>query len=269
MISILQYSAKKAGKILQENFKKNVVTYHKQSHQNLVTEIDDLAQRIIKESIFDYCIRRGIKKEEIGFIAEESKDQELKTHTFIIDPIDGTTNYTSGIPYYSIAIAYAKEKEIISAVVHEPATGALYTAEKNKGAYKIVDGSKHKLKVGYQNLKKCLILTNLSKHEEARKKVLKICADIYPHVSGIRMYSSTVTDLVGLTEHNNRIILYGNCFIWDVAAASFIVTEAGGELSGWKGEKFEIDLKNPGSRYRFFACHPKHKKEMLHHLRLS
>lgn len=266
MISILQYSARKAGKILQENFKRNVVTYHKQSHQNLVTEIDETAQRTIKECLVDYCLRRGIKREEIGFIAEESRDQELKTHTFIIDPIDGTTNYSSGIPYFAIAIAYVKEKELVSSVVFEPATGVLYMAEKNKGAYKIVGDNKQKLKVEYRDLKKCLVLTNLSKREEARKKVLKICADIYPHVSGIRMYSSTVTDLVNLTEHNNLIILYGNCFIWDVAAASLIVSEAGGELSGWKGEKFEVHLDNPGKRYRFFACHPKHKKEMLRHL---
>ncbi len=269
MLTIMQYAARKAGNLLMQYFHKNVVTsYKSSSHQNLVTEVDELSQRIIYETISHSLKLHGIKDDQIGFIGEEEQLRKQGKHLFVIDPIDGTTNYLSGIDYFGISIAYFLDRNLQIGVINDPVRDTLYYAEKGKGTYK-VGGNKHtKLSVKYLNFKKSLIVTHLSnKYKNLRKDITEFTLKIFPLVKGVRELNCTVLDYCHVADNVFQSVIYPSDSIWDFSAAKLIVEEADGVFTDWKGKEIVFDFDDLEKRYKLIACHKSNLKNYLQYLK--
>src|SRR3990167_1043046 len=121
MINILKSAATEAGTILLNYYKKNLTLNYKTSHKDFYTIADVESQKIIKEVITKLLVKKGIKETEIGFIGEEnlSVGKNAK-HLFVIDPIDGTTNFASGFDFFAISIAYFHEGTLTTGLIYRP-----------------------------------------------------------------------------------------------------------------------------------------------------
>lgn len=266
MIKILEYAARKAGKILAENFTKHVRISQKESKKDLVTEIDELAQYYITQTLLNYLKIRNYSKKEISIISEESPNRKFAKHTFVIDPIDGTSNYVNGIDYYAIGIAYFLEGALNSTVVNLPTTNTLYSAEKGKGAFKVKGNIKTKLNYHYSNLEKTIVLTILSKNRLKAWKLLSAIKKLYSHINSIRMFHSSITDIVHLCDTRSTIAFYSRGYIWDFAPPALILRESGGEIYDWKGKPLVFNLHNIKKRYACICCHPKQIQKILKYI---
>lgn len=256
MIDVLIKAAEEGGKVALSYFGKQLVISRKTNNQDTLTDADLGSQKKIIEEITTQMERKGIKKSEVGFLAEEGVYKKGK-YLFVIDPIDGTTNFSSGIDTFYVSIALMVNKKVIAACVHQPATGSFFIAEENKGAYKIVNGEKIKLEIRSTSLADCLVGTYLSSSEELMKRQLKIIKNIFPSVEGVRFLGGVCLDFTFLAENKLNISFQARPRIWDIAAAKLIIEEAGGVVVNWQGEKIEFESSEFSKGYQSLACHPK------------
>ena len=256
MIDILKESAQEAGNFVLNNFHKKVSISEKYSFQDLATQVDIDCQKMIQERLLVYLSTHGITANSISFIGEENLRDSEKEHLFIIDPIDGTTNYVCGIRRFSVTIAYLHKGQLTISVIYEPYNHYLYWAERGKGAYKQDSNGVTRLRVSDLPIKKMVMLTHLSKYPEARKKVFRMTEKMYTEVLGIRMNTSTALDLANVAEGMNLFAVYGNSKVYDIAAPQLLLEESGGVLVNWQGKKFDLDFVDVEKSYMIVATHP-------------
>lgn len=260
MLNVMKQAAIEAGTILLNYYKKNLTLNYKTSHKDFYTIADVESQNIIKETIIKLLLKQGVNESEIGFIGEENLHVDSKRkHLFIIDPLDGTTNFASGFDFFSISIAYFCNGLLTSGLVYQPTSKNYYYATKNEGAFK----NGQPLKVISKPLKQCLLDGLLSSRPEVYSKLFKIYQNIYHHVAGYRNTSSMAIDNCLLTENIYNIVVNGHTFIWDIAAAKIIVEESGGIMIDFKGQLINLNIKDPKQAYQIISCHPRLKNEIL------
>ena len=170
-----------------------------------VTKLDLKIEKIIRARI-----NKQFKNHSI--IGEEFSDQIGDTkHIWIIDPIDGTTNFLHGIPHFAICIALQAKKEIISGLIFDPIKDEMFFAEKNKGAYL----NNHRLRVSKKNsIEDCLFSSN---HEGVKFSNLNM-----------RYSGCAALDLAYVASGRLDGFFHNKINLWDVAAGKLIVEEAGG-----------------------------------------
>src|SRR3989344_315870 len=180
MLDIMKQAATEAGNILLNYYKKNLTLNYKTSHKDFYTIADVESQKIIKEVITKLLVKKVIKETEIGFIGEEnlSVGKNAK-HLFIIDPLDGTTNFSFGFDFFSVSIAYFLDGLLTAGLVYQPTNKSYYYATKGKGAFK----NEKPLKLAYKLLKRCLLSGLISSKPEIYTKLFKIYENLYPHVA--------------------------------------------------------------------------------------
>ncbi len=260
MINILKTAATEAGNILLNYYKKNLTINYKSSHKDFYTIADIESQKVIKETIAKLLAKKGIKESEIGFIGEENLSTGInKKHFFVIDPLDGTTNFAFGFDFFSISIAYFYDGVLTAGLVYRPTTKDFYYAQKNQGAYK----NSQLLKIIYHPLKQCLLAGTISSRPNKYPQQFKSYQSIFPHISGFRSLFCITLDICLLAENIFNIVVNGHTFIWDVSAAKLIIEEAGGIMIDFKGLSVNFDLNNPRKAYDVISCHPKLKNEIL------
>lgn len=228
-------SALKGGEILQ-GYRGKVKRIRYKGVVNLVTEADRLSEdRIIK------IIRKNFPEHNI--LTEESKGYEKGSdYKWIIDPLDGTTNYAHGFPVYCISIALEKEGEIILGVVYNPVLKELFVAEKNKGALlndkricvsKTRELSKSLLATGFPYDIRGSHINNL---DHFRNFALNSQA--------VRRAGSAALDLCYLAKGIFDGFWELKLSPWDTAAGILMVKEAGGKVTNFSGKKFSIYEKD-------------------------
>jgi myo-inositol-1(or 4)-monophosphatase len=167
-----------------------------------------------------------------GFLAEERGLVEGtdKTHTFIVDPIDGTTNFVHGIPHFAITVGLEREGEVVAAVTYNPITAEMFWAEKGKGAFL---GAEKRLRVaGRKRLDDALLATGLPFADRpGHAQALKELHQIMPRVSGVRRFGSAALDLAWVAAGRFDGYWERNLKPWDVAAGLLLVKEAGGTVT--------------------------------------
>lgn len=262
ILELIKKAAKEAGQITGEYFNQELEPNFKTSHQDLVTKADLDSQQKIQQIITEgmYSLEY---QDEVGFVGEENLNVSSKKHLFVIDPIDGTTNFSSGLGYYCISIGYLYQGEVLLGVVHYPKEDTLFVAEKGKGAQKIVKGKIMELKTTEKALNEVILAAHFNSDLEIRNKMFKIYSDLYPKLRGFRAAGSITLDLCHLTSNIFGLVVNGQCFIWDIAAAFLIIKESGGVLVNWQGKEIELDLGDVGKNYQLIACHPKLLAEVL------
>jgi len=170
---------------------------------------------------------------EAGFIAEESGESLAETYNWIIDPLDGTTNFVHGVPVYSISIALQRDKQTISGVVYEINLEECFYAWEHGDAF--LNGKK--IGVSPTNLlSNSLLATGFPYHEFSRlKPYLSLFEELMQRSRGIRRLGSAAVDLAYVACGRFEAFYEYGLHPWDVAAGAFIVERAGGQLSGFQG----------------------------------
>ena len=166
-----------------------------------------------------------------GFIGEEGGNREGadKSHTWIVDPLDGTTNFLHGIPQFAISIGLQREGVIIAGVIYNPANDELYIAEKGKGAFL----NDQRLRVaGRRQLNECVIACGLphigrGDHELALREM----AALQSKVAGFRRFGAASLDMAFVAAGRLDGYWERNLQPWDMAAGQIMIREAGGTIS--------------------------------------
>ncbi|MCS7231953.1 MAG: inositol monophosphatase family protein [Elusimicrobiota bacterium] len=231
MKEILIKIIKKASKILEKYFYSLNIEVDFKSKNNPVTQADKESEEIIKE-----FISKKFPNDKI--ICEESCPtikEEIDPHTryWVIDPLDGTVNFTHKLPIFCISIGIIENKEIKEGIVYNPITKDLYYAKKGTGAYK---NNKKILVSKIENLYNSLLVTGFPYYTYKNpKRVFKLFNKFSTKAQAIRRLGSAALDLCMVAEGIFEGFWEENLKIWDVAAGSLIVKEAGGKITDYYG----------------------------------
>jgi len=232
VLNVMVAAARKAGRPLIRDFGEieNLQISFK-GPADFVSTADERTERILIEELSKARPGYGIFAEETG--KHEGTD---RTHRFIIDPIDGTTNFLHGVPIFAMSIALEREGQLVSAVVFNPVADEMYVAEKGHGAYL----NDKRLRVAVRkNLNETLIATGLpfmGKGDQAfHDRCLAEVRAIIARTTGVRRCGSASLDLAGVAAGRFDAFWERRLNPWDIAAGVLLVREAGGVVSDLDG----------------------------------
>ena len=197
--------------------------------ENIVTSSDVAVQHFLTREL-------GLRFPEIGFLCEEEDLSDIAGHetVWVIDPIDGTANYARGNENCCISVALVQNGDPVLGVVYAPWREELYTAEKGKGA----SCNGKPLQVSGRPFEQGILFTAMSTY---RKELAKTCSDIiydvYMECNDVRRTGSAAVELCLMAAGFAELYFEMRLMPWDYAAASLILTEAGGAACGFDGEK--------------------------------
>lgn len=240
-------AAKEAGKLLMENFDK-VHTIKVKNQQEIVTETDLESEKIILGILKKEFPGYSILAEESGMTAspriqsEAGRGEGESEYLWVVDPLDGTTNYSLKIPFFNVTIALAERSgnswEVVSGVVHAPFTKEMFFAEKGEGSF--LNGER--ISVSKEtDLKKLFISHCNGKEEHQMRRVLKAFQELRPVTRDFMRMKSAALELAYVA--NGRLggfVLLGGKS-WDVAAGSLLVKEAGGKATDFAGREWTLN----------------------------
>jgi len=229
LINVMVKAARRAGRSLKRDLGEiENLQVSLKGPANFVSLADKRAEQMLYEDLTK--ARPGY-----GFLGEEGGTREGtdKANTWIVDPLDGTTNFLHGIPQFAISIGLQREGTIIAGVIYNPANDELYIAERGKGAFL----NDQRLRVaGRKQLNECVIACGLphigrGDHELSRREM----AEMQPRVAGLRRFGAASLDLAFVAAGRLDGYWERNLQQWDIAAGLIMVREAGGIVSGIEG----------------------------------
>jgi len=239
--------AAKAGEWMKSKIGTITQLDTKYSMQDLVTEVDKGAERMIRNLIGTHFPDHAFLGEEGVAPGPQASAKALEAvsdeeYLWIVDPVDGTTNYVHGFPFYSVSIALAYQGQVIVGVVYDPSRDELFVAERGKGAY--VHG--RKMSVSKEaSLSQSLIATGFPADPiEALPANLADIQAIAPKVRNLRVAGSAALHLAYVAAGRLSGFWERNLSAWDLAAGSLLVEEAGGRLSDLNGEPYQLAVRN-------------------------
>jgi myo-inositol-1(or 4)-monophosphatase len=231
MLDKIIYIAEKTGKILAENLQKPVHVDYKGT-VDLVTEMDLLSEKMITDYLKENFPEHNIISEE-GTGSEHGSE-----YVWYIDPLDGTTNYAHHVPWFAVSIALVKNGSPVAGVVHNPATGEMFSAQLGMGAFK--NGSPIKVS-DRTELLKCLLCTGFPyKIHERYDRVVSLFHKFVTDCQGIRRFGAAALDLAFVAAGIYDGYWEEGLKPWDTAAGILLVTEAGGKISDYSGSEYKI-----------------------------
>jgi myo-inositol-1(or 4)-monophosphatase len=247
---VLLRAIRSAGQIQRDNFQSTVNYKVKESISSIVTDVDISCDKTIMEIISGALPAHNILTEEHGLINHNSE------YTWVVDPLDGTSNFAAGIPWFGVLIAVFRGNTPIMGGAYLPMEDLLYFAEEGKGAFV----NSEKLAIPESKLKNSLVAFGIDYTENA--EYLEFGLNCYhwliKNTRNIRSTNSLV-DWTLLTE--GKLGATVNLFtkIWDIAAPWIIIKEAGGELKHLTEAELIFDLSENGlsKNYPVMAGNPK------------
>lgn len=237
MLNVAIEAALDAGKYLKYNIGKVKNIERKRGEEtNLVTEIDKQSEALIIKKIHQHYPSHAILGEESG--ASETTSE----YRWVIDPLDGTTNYTHGLPIYCVTIGIERNGEVIAGVIYDPNLDEMFTAEKGKGAF--LNGKKIRVSTSGSLINSLLVTGFPYNVKENPDRVVEHFVTFLPVAQGIRRLGSAALDLAYVAC--GRLDGYWEVFLnpWDKAAGIIIVREAGGTVTNFAGNELDV-LYNP------------------------
>jgi myo-inositol-1(or 4)-monophosphatase len=228
-LNVMVAAARKAGRPLIRDFNElENLQISMKGPADFVTSADKRTEKILIEELTKARPGYGFLGEEGGGI-----DGADKTHRFVIDPIDGTSNFMHGIPHFAISIGLEREGQMVAGVVYNPATDDLFTAEKGHGAYL---NNKRLRVAARQDLASCLIATGLPfKGRDGRARALAETDAVLDVTAGIRRFGAASLDMAWTAAGRIDGYWERDIQLWDVAAGIVLVREAGGVVSDIAG----------------------------------
>jgi myo-inositol-1(or 4)-monophosphatase len=229
LLNVMIKAARKAGRTLKRDFGEvEHLQVSLKGPANFVTAADKRAEEIVLEELSQ--ARPGY-----GFLGEEGGRREGpdKTHTWIVDPLDGTSNFLHGIPHFAVSIALEREGTVVAGVIYNPANDDLFTAERGKGAFL----NDQRLRVaGRRRLIDAVITCGLPHHGRGDLALgLREIGAVQDKVAGLRRFGAAALDLAWVAAGRFDGYWERNISPWDVAAGIVIVREAGGYVTDLDG----------------------------------
>ena len=240
-------AAAKAGEWIKTRLGQYKSLTIKSSVHDVVTEVDKGAEVMINKLIKTHFPDHDILGEEsvapgADAAAEAFEKVKSSEYLWIIDPVDGTTNFVHGFPFFSVSVALAHKGEVIVGVVYDPIRDELFVAEKGKGAY--VHG--HRMIVSKEaELAESLIATGFpTERERALPLNLKGVAALAPQVRNIRSGGSAALHMAYVAAGRLSGYWELNLNAWDLAAGSLLLTESGGKLTDTYGAPYHLGVRD-------------------------
>ena len=231
MVNVAVKAARAAGSIINRAaLDIESVRVSQKKANDFVTEVDQAAEQAIIETLLTAYPGHGIWAEESGR-EHGAKDSEF---VWIIDPLDGTTNFIHGLPIYCVSIALAVRGKIEQAVVYDPTRNDLFTATKGRGAYL----NDRRLRVSKRTqLRESLISTGFPfRPGDNFGNYLAMMGDVMQRTAGLRRPGAAALDLAYVAAGYTDGFFETGLQPWDVAAGSLLITEAGGLVGNFTGE---------------------------------
>lgn len=230
LMTVMIAAARKAGRSLSRDFGEvEQLQVSIKGPGDFVSAADHKAEEIVFNELskarHGYCFLM----EERGHV-----DGPDKTHRWIIDPLDGTTNFLHGIPLFCISIGLEREGQMVAGVVYNPVMDEIYTAEKGKGAYL---NDRRRLRVAARkSLPDCVVATDIPHRGKSGKEIwLREADTLMREVAGLRRSGSAALDLCWVASGRYDGYWERGIKPWDMAAGMLIVREAGGIISDADG----------------------------------
>jgi myo-inositol-1(or 4)-monophosphatase len=231
MINIMDGAARKAARSLIHDF--NEVEHLQVSRKgpaDFVSEADRRAESILKRELASAHPEFSLLMEESGLLGDPNSDDQ-----WIVDPLDGTTNFLHAIPHFAISIAHLHKGEIQEGIIFDPLREEVFWAAKGQGAYL----NNQRLRVSARTkLLEAVLATGIPfKGRKGKHEMISVLPSIMDHTAGIRRFGSAALDLAYVAAGRYEGFWEFGLSPWDVAAGILLVREAGGLVS-------EVDGRN-------------------------
>jgi len=233
MLNVAIKAARAAGTVINRaSLDIESVRVSAKQTNDFVTEVDHAAEQAIIETLLAAYPDHGIWAEESG--RREGKGHQGRRHAWVIDPLDGTTNFIHGFPVYCVSIALLVDGRAEQAVVYDPTRNDLFCATRGRGAYL----NDRRIRVAKRTqLKDCLISTGFPfRPGDHFQTFMQMLQDVMPKVAGVRRPGAAALDLAYVAAGFADGFYETGLSPWDVAAGSLLVTEAGGLVGNFTGE---------------------------------
>ena len=232
MINIAVKAARRAASIItRASFEVEQLRVTHKGHNDFVTEVDQAAEKAIVDVLRQAYPDHAILAEESGASSNLHKDSE---NVWIIDPLDGTTNFIHGFPQYAISIGLQQRGQITQAVVYDPTRNELFTASKGAGAFL----NDKRIRVAKRDkLADALIGTGFPYSDlSGLDEYVKLFHVMTEKSAGLRRPGAAALDLAYVAAGRLDGFFEKNLKPWDIAAGSLLITEAGGLVGDFHGE---------------------------------
>jgi len=239
--------AAKAGEWIKSKLGSVKQLSTKTSPQDIVTEVDKGAEQMIRKLILTHFPDHAILGEEGVEPGAEAAARALQAaqeeeYLWIIDPVDGTTNYVHGFPFYSVSIALAHRGEVIVGVIYDPSRDELFVAEKGKGAY--VHGNPTYVSKESQ-LSESLLATGFPIDSKVNLPLnMAELHALLPKVRNVRAGGSAALHLAYVAAGRLSGYWEHGLSAWDIAAGALLVQESGGAVTDTDGRPFDLSVRN-------------------------
>ena len=229
LINVMTAAARKAGRSLKRDF---LEVENLQVSMKGPADFVSAADRRAEETLYAELSR---VRPGYGFLGEEGgrRDGEDKSHCWVVDPLDGTTNFLHGIPQFAISIALERDGVLVAAVIYNPATEELFVAERGKGAFL----NEHRLRVAVRRrLDDAVVACGLPHAGRGDLALFRgELAALQHRVAGLRRFGAAALDLAWVAAGRFDAFWERNLSPWDMAAGILMVREAGGYATDLDG----------------------------------
>lgn len=238
MLNVAVKAARAAGAIINRAaLDVEAVRVSQKQVNDFVTEVDHASEQAVIETLLGAYPHHGILAEESG----RTHGNPDADHVWIIDPLDGTTNFIHGFPVYCVSIALSVKGRVEQAVVYDPTRNDLFTATRGRGAFL----NDRRIRVSKRTqMKECLIATGFPfRPGDNFNNYLRMMADVMQRTAGLRRPGAAALDLAYVAAGFTDGFFETGLSPWDVAAGSLLVTEAGGLIGNFTGEADFIEQR--------------------------
>ena len=237
-LNVMIMAARKAGRSLVKDFREvENLQVSSKGAGDFVSRADIAAEQIVRDTLME-------ARPNYGWVGEESEPVEGKdpTRRWIVDPLDGTTNFLHGMPHWCVSIALEHKGEIVSAVIYDPAKDEMFVAEKGQGAWL----NDSRMRVSDRNrMIESVFATGLPFGGRAElPETLKELARLLPATAGVRRWGAAALDLAYVAAGRFDGFWERGLNIWDVAAGVLIVREAGGFVEALEPDRSPLESRN-------------------------
>lgn len=229
LINVMTGAALKAGRALVRDFGEvENLQVSRKGPADFVSVADVKAENILRRELSRARPGFGFLMEESGAVAGDDP-----SHRWIVDPLDGTTNFLHGIPHFAISIGLERDEAIIAGVVYNPISDEMYWAEKGQGAFL----NDRRLRVSArESLSDAVLATGIPHLGRGdRGGFLAVLDDVMTKVAGLRRFGCASLDLAYVASGRCDGFWEAGLDAWDVAAGAILVREAGGYVTNYKG----------------------------------
>jgi myo-inositol-1(or 4)-monophosphatase len=220
-----------AGRLIREQFGR-VQAVELKGERDLVTAVDRAAEALIVEQLRAAFPEHAIHAEE-----GTGGEQGAADHCWFVDPLDGTTNYAHGYPFFAVSVAYAEQGTVRVGVVYDPLREELFTAAEGAGAY--LNGQRLRVSATTR-LQRSLLISGFPYDRADMPRALRLWTALLPLAQGLRRDGAAALDLCYVAAGRADGFWERHLQPWDLAAGALIVREAGGQVTDFRGAALDL-----------------------------